>query len=157
MPCQICPSVQLARLTTNFIRPSVKSGKPRVFSGQTFVHYHWCSAEKRQSIQSSSQETCLPSHHDICQTHLFLEYYWLFRELVAKWDWIVSFVQVSLLRYCTALAQNLFFASLFQFMLLSHIYIHSEKGHLDRLGVYLLYSHVKNEICSVGFHLCLLL
>ena len=61
---------------------------------------------------------------------------------------------------CLDIAPHLhrnFFASLFQFMLLSHIYIHSEKGHLDRLGVYLLYSHVKNEICSVGFHLCLLL
>ena len=70
----------------------------------------------------------------------------------------MSFVQVSLLRYCTALAQNLFFASLFQFMLLSHIYIHSEKGHSDRLDVYLLlYPHLKNELGSVGFHLCLLL
>ena len=70
----------------------------------------------------------------------------------------MSFVQVSLLRYCTALAQNLFFASLFQFMLLlSHIYIHSEKGHSDRLDVYLLYSHAKNGLCSVGFDLCLLL
>ena len=90
-------------------------------------------------------------------TFVFRILYWLFSELVAKWDWIVSFVQVSLLRYCTALAQNLFFASLFQFMLLSHIYIPSEKGHSDRLDVYLLYSHAKNGLCSVGCDLCLLL